>query len=249
MDFKLKDVMIVENLECAENIYKMVVKDEELAKETKPGQFYEIKVSNSLDPILRRPISVGDVNGDTITFYYKVVGKGTDLLSKEKETVNILGPLGRGFEILENKRVAIVGGGIGIAPLIYLARELKKHGNKITFFAGLRGKEENYLADLEKITAISLFSDDGTAGRKGFPVLGLEENIDNFDTVFSCGPLPLMKSVYNIVKDKSIASYFSLEERMGCGVGVCLGCVVETLDGYKLVCKDGPVFKGEVLKW
>lgn len=250
---KQRCVQVVENVRIAHSIYRLVVRDAELASLTKPGQFYELKVSDTFDPILRRPISIGDVIGDTLVFYYKVVGRGTELLTRFQsgQEIDILGPLGNTFPVSEGM-TALAGGGIGIAPLVYLARQMKQEGRQFVFFAGLRTADEDYLDDLRAIIGESnlrLFTDDGTKGTKGFAAHGLFESLSHFDTVMTCGPSVMMKCIAErVIADKKTI-YVSLEENMGCGVGVCLGCVVRTTTGYQLVCKDGPVFSGSDIVW
>lgn len=250
---KQKCVPIVENTRIAQSIYRVVVRDAELAALTKPGQFYELKVSDTFDPILRRPISIGDVVGDTLVFYYKVVGRGTELLSRFQigQELDILGPLGNTFPVPEGM-TALVGGGIGIAPLVYLARQLQQESRPFVFFAGLRTAEEDYLDDLRGMIGehnVRLFTDDGTKGTKGFAAHGLFDALAQFDTVMTCGPSIMMKCITERVVTEKKKIYVSLEENMGCGVGVCLGCVVRTQSGYQLVCKDGPVFSGSDIVW
>lgn len=251
---KINDVRILKNIKIAKDIYKMVVYSSEMAKETGPGQFYEFKVSSTYDPILRRPISIGLVEKDLLIFYYKIVGKGTKLMTqfKEGDYINILGPLGKKFPIYKDKVVLVIGGGIGIAPLIFLSEHLKLNNNRVKFLSGFHSKKEIYIEDLYSILPpddIKIFTDDGSKGSKGFPTDNLEGLIDNYDLVYSCGPEIMMKKINKIAFQKDIPVYYSLEEIMGCGVGVCMGCAVETVDGYKLVCKDGPIFKGRELKW
>ncbi|TYB31645.1 MAG: dihydroorotate dehydrogenase electron transfer subunit [Candidatus Mcinerneyibacterium aminivorans] len=251
---KINDVKILKNRKIAKDIYKMVVYSPAMAKETKPGQFYEIKVSDTYDPILRRPISIGLVEKDLLIFYYKVVGKGTGLMSKfeKDEFINILGPLGETFPINKDKNALIIGGGIGIAPLIYLSEYLKLNNNRVKFLAGFHSQKDIYIEDLYSILTpgdIKVFTDNGSTGMKGFPTDNLEEIIGDYDIVYTCGPEIMMKRANKIATERNIPIFHSLEEIMGCGVGVCMGCAVDTVDGYKLVCKDGPVFNGRNLKW
>ncbi len=251
---KQKCIPIIENTMIARSIWRIVLKDADLASQTLPGQFYEFKVSDTFDPILRRPISIGDVRGDELVFYYKVVGKGTELLTRFKagQVLDVLGPLGNTFPLDAQGMNGLAGGGIGIAPLIYLARTMKKNNMPVEFFAGLRSAEEDYLDDLRGIIgkdALHLYTDDGSKGTKGFAAHGLFDALDSIDTVFTCGPDIMMHCITERALTDKKKIYVSLEENMGCGVGVCLGCVVKTHAGYKLVCKDGPVFQGSDIVW
>ncbi len=172
--------------------------------------------------------------------------------SKEGEYINILGPLGEQFPLEVDKNVLVIGGGIGVAPLIYLSEYLKLNENRVKFLAGFESKKFNYIEDLYSILSpndVKIFTDDGTEGNEGFPTDYMEKMINKYDIVYSCGPEIMMKKANKIAKDNNIKIYHSLEEIMGCGVGVCMGCAVDTVNGYKLVCKDGPIFEGKELKW
>lgn len=252
---KVKEVEIKENIRLTETVFLLSVSDPELAALTRPGQFFNILVSGQLDPLLRRPVSIGDVRGGTLFFFYKVVGQGTAILSQRKkgETVSLLGPLGRGFP-LERESHLLIGGGIGAAPLVYLLRTLLEMKKKAVLHAGFPCSEEDYLTPyhdggiLKEKEALLLFTEDGSRGLKGYPTSLLEEYPEQ-TTIHTCGPLPLMKAAERICRQRGMESWHSLEERMACGAGACLGCVVRTVSGHQLVCKDGPVFSGEELPW
>lgn len=205
----------------------------------KPGQFYMLRGWNEY-PLLARPISIHDLEENKITFLYQVVGKGTKIISKLKinDTLQLLGPLGNSFPInSKNKNIAIVSGGIGIAPMKYLAKRLK--GN-IDLYAGF--KDEDYLIDelsyLFKNTIIS--TETGRVGKKGFITEFIK---DKYDVIYACGPNPMMQSL-NKLNLQSL-SYYSMEANMACGIGACLGCSIETKNGIKRVCHDGPIFESK----
>lgn len=235
-----KSVEILENKKVSEGIYLMRLIT---ALKGTPGQFYMLKVGN-LDPLLPRPISIYDVGENEISFLYKVVGKGTEIMAKKKpcDTIEILGPLGNGFKI-EGEKVAVVGGGIGIAPLLYLCKKLKSENKHVDVFLGYRTKP--YLTEeFEKVAdKVNIATEDGSVGHKGYvtEIIGKD-----FDTLYSCGPNLMMKSLKNLnICDRE---YYSLEARMACGIGACLGCSIKTVNGMKRVCHEGPIFsKDEVV--
>ena len=238
-----------------ENIYKFSVKSPEIANEAKAGQFLEIKVSNDIEPVLRRPISIYNVDRENglVEFIFQVKGRGTEILKdrREGEKIDILGPLGNGvFSVKEYNNVAIIGGGIGTYPLYELAKELKGKAKKVTMYMGFRNKE---LVTLEKefsevVDNLVITTDDGSYKKQGYAIDVLKEDnkSEKFDIVFACGPTPMLKAVKSFVDEENIYAELSLEERMGCGVGACLGCATKIIDGdsfkYGHVCKDGPVF-------
>lgn len=222
------------------------------------GQFLEIRVTDEIEPLLRRPISIYNVEGDIVEFVFQVKGKGTEILSKkeEGEEIDILGPLGQGnFEFEGKNNIAIIGGGIGIFPLHELAKRAKGKA-KINMYLGFRSKdfivlEEEYRNLSDKFI---LTTDDGTYGEKGFAINFLEQDIKTgkIDGIFACGPLPMLRAVQELAKSTKIPCQISLEERMGCGIGVCLGCAVKINAGeqvvYGHVCKGGPVFDSNIVE-
>ena len=232
------DGIVISNKLISNNIYKLVLKGE---FEGQPGQFYMIRGWSGLDPFLPRPISIADLGEGHITFLYEARGKGTQIISKLSEgmTLSILGPLGNGFDYKTDKKIALVSGGIGIAPMLYLAKSLDK---KPDLYAGFRN-QGYYLDELSSfVENIHVSTEDGSEGYKGYVIDLLEPS--KYDTILTCGPIPMMKSV--IKKCEGITPvYISMEARMACGVGACLGCTINTTNGIKRVCKDGPVFKGE----
>lgn len=222
------------------------------------GQFLEIRVANEIEPLLRRPISIYNIQGEIVEFVFQVKGKGTKILSDKKigEEIDVLGPLGQGtFNFKDKKNIAIIGGGIGIFPLYELAKEAKKTA-KINMYLGFRNKdfvvlEKEYKDVSDKFT---LTTDDGSYGEKGFAINFLEKDLKNekIDGIYACGPLPMLKAVQKLAKETNTPCQISLEERMGCGIGVCLGCAVKVNAGeetvYTHVCKAGPVFDSNVVQ-
>lgn len=245
---QILDVKILENKKIAKNTYKLIFNSDQLSKTASCGQFIHIRITDTTSPLLRRPISLAGVDSSGYCMIiYKVVGKGTKLLSQKKpgDYLDILGPLGCGFPTdIQDKKPIIIGGGVGTAPLLFLAQQISA-GSALIGFAT---KDEMFgIKTLETAGFdTKIYTNDGTCGKKGYPTDKLEKHIDKDSIIFACGPTPLLKKVKNIAKAKNIPTYISLEERMACGVGACLGCSVKTPDGgYKKTCSDGPVFSAD----
>ncbi|MED3573478.1 dihydroorotate dehydrogenase electron transfer subunit [Cytobacillus praedii] len=250
---------IVSQAEIAEHIFKLTLQGELVREMNEPGQFVHLKVSDYAEPLLRRPISISDINKDEnqFTMIYRAEGRGTALLSERKpgDFVDVLGPLGNGFPIeaaSTGETALLVGGGIGVPPLYELSKRLVKRGVKVIHVLGFQS--ENFVfydEDFTKLGETYVATVDGSYGTKGFVTNIIEDRKLTFDVLYSCGPTPMLKALENNYKDKKV--YLSLEERMGCGIGACFACVCHTADDpsghtYKKVCSDGPVFKaGEVL--
>ena len=225
--------------------------------EVRPGNFAEIQVPESQDVFLRRPFSILDVDHENriISFYVKVIGKGTrklgELLVGQK--VNIIYPLGNSYSIEDGTRNAlIVGGGSGIAPFILLGRELKKKNINTTFLLGARTAKDILLTEeFSKYGNVLTTTEDGSLGEKGLVTQHsvFQPQNFNFDKVFTCGPDPMMKAVGRIAQERSVSCEVSLENTMACGFGVCLCCVTPTQEGNKRVCMEGPVFNVNYLSW
>ncbi len=218
-----------------------------------PGQFINIKTSEGTDPLLRRPFSIFDAEGDTATIIIRVIGKGTELLSRmEPGEINVVGPTGNGFTMEENKNLLLAGGGVGNAPLFYLMKELKKRGNRITYIYCSRSASYLFYPEMyEKLAdEFIITTDDGSAGVKGFATDVMKDKIsaEGYDRVYCCGPDPMMKKTTSLTHKNSPVEV-SVENYFGCGVGLCVGCTVDTVDGYKRACVDGPVFDGRKILW
>lgn len=232
---------ILENKLISNKIYKLAI---EFNGEIKPGQFFMLKtLDNSF--LLPRPISVNDVNGNIITFLYRVEGIGTTVISKmrENDQIQSFGPLGNGFDTTKLLgKVAVVGGGIGIAPLLYLTKKLGKNADVYLGY-----KDHVYIAEeFEKYAHNTVVvTEDGSRGLKGFVTEYVD--FDKYDIVVTCGPEIMMNKIVEKCREKKVQCFVSLERRMACGLGACLGCTVETINGNKRACKDGPVFSSEEL--
>jgi len=222
-----------------------------------PGNFAEIRIPDAPDVFLRRPFSVLDVDykNRSISFYVKVIGKGTKKLGEfqKGQKVNIIYPLGNSYSIPDDLKTAlIVGGGSGIAPFILLGKALKKRNIRTTFLLGGRSKKDILLTgEFSKYGDVQVTTEDGSMGEKGLVTghsIFSKENFD-FDKVFTCGPDPMMKAVGKIAQDRGVNCEVSLENMMACGFGVCLCCVTATPSGNKRVCIEGPVFNVNNLSW
>ncbi len=244
----------VESLQkLSECIYKMNINSEYIAGKAKPGQFVNIKCCDGINALLRRPISICNVdkNKKSIDIVFQIKGIGTEYLSQKNpgDKVDLIGPLGNPFTILEEyKNIAVVGGGIGVFPLLYLLNEIK--GARKSAFLGFRNKNFVVLNDEFKKACDKLVisTDDGSQGYNGLITEPLEEELKNnkFDIIYTCGPTPMIKKVVDIANKNEIKCQVSLEQRMGCGIGACLVCACKTKSDdewkYSHVCKDGPVF-------
>lgn len=241
----------------AEGIYKFTVKAPAIASKAKAGQFLEIKISKTGAPFLRRPISIYNICKEEglVEFIFQVKGEGTKLLAEENvgAEIDIMGPLGNGsFDISDYKKVAIIGGGIGTYPLYELAKELNEKSD-VTVYMGFRNKDLVTLEDeFAKVSnRLVITTDDGSYKEKGFAINFLKEDCkkEKTDMIYACGPLPMLKAVREFALEENIPCQVSLEERMGCGIGACLGCAIKIISGeeprFGHVCKDGPVFNAK----
>lgn len=236
---------ILENIAVAPSVYRMILKGDTSAL-ISPGQFVNIKIEGKF---LRRPISICDYDGETITLIYKVVGSGTQLLSKMivGEKLDLLTGLGNGYNTEKcGEKPLLIGGGVGIPPLYNLCKKLIEQGKKPTVLLGFNKKEEIFYEDMfAKLGAETVVTTaDGSYGIKGF-VTDAMRDID-YDYFFTCGPEPMFRSIESVAKT---SGQFSFEERMGCGFGACMGCSCKTKYGTKRICKDGPVLCREEIIW
>ena len=245
LDLKVK---AVERLSEKHVLLKLT--DDKPLPEMLPGQFVEVRVDGSLTTFLRRPISINyvDRQANELWLMVAMVGDGTRQLGKLRvgDTLNCVLPLGNGFTVQSGsvalKKMLLVGGGVGVAPLLYLGAELKAQGYEVTFLLGGR------LDLFNKYGRVCVTTEDGTLGEKGF-VTNHSVLVESFDKIFTCGPTPMMKAVARYAKEKNIYCEASLENMMACGLGACLCCVEKTTEGNLCVCKDGPVFNIKRLLW
>ena len=269
MDYRKKETtVVVSQKEISKDIFDLRVKTD-AAMAAVPGQFAGIFPPSDAK-ILMRPISIceADAEKGEIRFVYRIAGEGTRLISglKEGDKVNLLSVLGNGFpiEATEGKKVAVMGGGIGIPPMLELAKTLNAENQKagvqkndecvIRSVMGYRDEQTFLKEDLEKYSSVYPATEDGSVGTKGNVMDAIRENALEADVIFACGPMPMLRAIKAFAQEKQIPAYISLEEHMACGVGACLGCVVKTKEEdhhshvhNARICTDGPVFEaGEV---
>ncbi|MBI5555012.1 MAG: dihydroorotate dehydrogenase electron transfer subunit [Elusimicrobia bacterium] len=243
--------VLANSLICG-NFFKLVLQNKSIAAQAKPGQFINIRVDKGQDLLLRRPLSIYLAKDDKLEIIYKVVGRGTDKLAqvKEQEKLDVIGPLGNGYTLTAGKAL-LVGGGTGIASLVFLAAALKTKFNSVpTVLIGAKSKEDLLcFTALEKIgCAVKAATADGSVGFHGLVTELFREIVAIFSThpsmVYACGPRPMLRELVRLCRHFRIPCEISLEEHLGCGVGACLGCVVKgAKNEYLRVCKEGPVFK------
>lgn len=250
------DLNVVSNEKLGDKHILMKLTSASPLPEMRPGQFAEVRVDNSNTTFLRRPISIHFVDKlkNELWLLIQLVGDGTRKLStlKEGDVLNLVLPLGNGFSDPQDqqKSLLLVGGGVGIAPLLELGSYLKGKGYQPTFLLGVRsGKDLLQMNEFEKIGKVLVTTEDGTLGEKGFVTNHSVLTKEKFDKIYSCGPTPMMKAVAAFASQHSIDCEVSLENKMACGLGACLCCVTETKEGHKCVCSDGPVFNIKDLTW
>ena len=231
--------------------------DDKPLPEMLPGQFVEVRIDGSPSTFLRRPISINFVDRQANEMWLMVamVGDGTHQLGmlKAGDTLNCVLPLGNGFTLpsgrIAGHKVLLVGGGVGVAPLLYLGKVLQQQGCEVTFLLGGRSRKDLLEVDIfNKYGRVCVTTEDGTMGEKGF-VTNHSVLADAFDKIYTCGPTPMMKAVARYATEKDIRCEASLENLMACGLGACLCCVEKTTEGNLCVCKDGPVFDIKRLFW
>ncbi len=243
----------------APDVFCLTFQAPKIAATACPGQFVMVRVIDGLDPLLRRPFSIHRSSGKdgTISLLFKVIGKGTEILAQRcvGDQLDLVGPLGNGFNVSHDQPVCLIGGGMGIAPLLFLAEQLKQSGRetkKDHVLLGARNKDE--LAPLaEEFSvlgyAVQLASDDGSIGHKGFIPDLLDFVLPTVEQVYTCGPHLMMENIVGQCQRAEVSCQVSLETHMACGMGACLGCTVHGKRGLVHVCKQGPVFNADVLAW
>lgn len=260
---KITKCRIVSNRNIAPGHYVMDLDAPALGKSSKPGQFVSVSVRGTgTDPLIRVPLGIHKMSPKGISLLYKVVGESTKRLSlmRKGEEADVLGPLGNGFEVSGVRKgdlVLVVSGGHGVAPLYALSEALVKRNADVEFFTGAcRAEHIVCEKDLRKLGAkIRISTDDGSRGKKCYvtDLLGefLERRANNErqTTIFACGPRPMLAAASLTAAKYGIKAQVSVDAYMACGIGVCLGCAIRTTDGYKMVCKDGPVFDSREIVW
>lgn len=247
---KMKSTVIEQKM-IADGICSMWLDAKEVAVQAKPGQFISV-YSNDKSRVLPRPISICEIDCEkgTLRIVYRVVGKGTEEFSKAEagDSFEILGPLGNGFPIEEakGKKVLMIGGGIGVPPMLQTAKEIE---GEAIIVSGYRNQDLFLKEELESAGTLFIATEDGSVGTKGNVVDAIRENQIEADMMFACGPKPMLRALKNYALEKGIPCWISMEEKMACGVGACLACVCQSKDvdshshvHNKRICKDGPVF-------
>ena len=242
---------VITNSEVMPGTYLIWLESPQIAAEAKPGQF--VMVSCGEDTLLRRPLSVHQVDGGKIALLFAIVGKGTRWLSQRQigDTIDIFGPLGNGFAISpESKNLLLVAGGIGIAPIRFLADAANKQSKNITLLMGAQQAVQHLSTELlPSPMKLVISTDDGSMGNKGPSTLSIPHEANRADQVFACGPVAMYRTMAQMPELKGKPVQVSLEVVMGCGHGVCYGCTIRTKKGLKQVCKDGPVFDLDDILW
>lgn len=265
----IEDLTVIKNTQLNSKHHLIEFKHPGQLPEMKPGQFVEAKIDGSEKTYLRRPFSIHRVDYSTQTMHLlvKVVGDGTNTLAHKKEgdIVNIMFPLGIGFNLTEKKEVLLIGGGCGIAPLFYLAQQLCENENNVTILIGSRTSDDILMAeDYKKFGKVYISTEDGSLGEKGMVTMhslirGKSKTISEytdvtnnlqpkFDKIYCCGPDGMMRAIAHYAEQLNIPCEVSLENTMACGIGACLCCVVESTSGNITVCTEGPVFDSKRLK-
>lgn len=246
---------VIENIKIAKDTYKMKIKGSFVKECRTPGQFLNIRIGNGKEHMLRRPISISEIEREEnmVTIVYRINGAGTKFMAdiSSGSDIDIMGPLGRGYDIfsIQSGQTAIlIGGGIGVPPLYELAKQLKKRNVEVITILGFNTKEEIfYEKEFSELGKTYVCTVDGSYGEKGFVTEVLKKENITFDKYYSCGPVVMLKSLMEVLKEKE--GYISLENRMACGIGACYACVCKkknTKDKkteYSRICYDGPVYK------
>lgn len=256
----IQDEMTVQSQQqIAKNIFEMKLSGKLVGEITSPGQFVHIRVADSFEPLLRRPISIAAISPETneMTIIYRAEGRGTALLSEKRQgdTVNVLGPLGNGFPVEETaagETAVLIGGGIGVPPLYELSKQLTAKGVNCIHVLGFESDDVVfYEKEFAALGETHIATVDGSNGTKGFVTNVMSGLTDDFAAFYSCGPMPMLDAVQKAYAGKK--GFLSFEQRMGCGIGACFACVCHTNENhtdksYVKVCSDGPVFKAGVVQ-
>jgi dihydroorotate dehydrogenase electron transfer subunit len=251
-----KKAKILFNVHLKSDYYKLTLNATDIAQVAQPGQFVMLRISDDYQPLLRRPFSIHSVNSQwhkrCIEILYEVIGEGTKILSGRRVGgyLDILGPLGNGFSILNTQYSILVGGGMGVAPLLFLAERIKtKHSkSKIKVLIGAKTKRKLLCKKefADSTLNVKISTNDGSSGFRGKITDLLKQELSSIkyreSSIYACGPKAMLREISLISKQYNIPAQISLDEYMACGLGVCLGCMIKTQEGYKRICKEGPVF-------
>lgn len=241
---KDSNLIIIQNIPLTSDVFQMKLGGD-ISQVKNPGEFVNLKIDGFY---LRRPISVCDKENEVLTLVYKAVGKGTEKMANMSpgDTIQTLTGLGNGYDLTKaGDKPLLIGGGVGVPPMYYLAKKLIEQGKDVTVILGFNTIDDVfYKKEFEDLGCETIVTTvDGTYGTPGFVTDVLPENYTYF---YTCGPEPMLKALY---KETKTSGQFSFEERMGCGFGACMGCSCKTVTGYKRICKDGPVLTKEEILW
>lgn len=250
-------VKVVSQNSLGNGIYDMVLQTENIAKAAKAGQFVSV-YSNDASKLLPRPISLCGIDRKkgTLRLVYRVTGEGTGTEEfsrlKAGDTVKILGPLGNGFTVVPGKKAFLIGGGIGVPPMLQLAKEMKASGEDIQVVMGYRNSDTFLLEEFEEVAETFVATEDGSLGIKGNVIDAIKSEKLNADIIYTCGPTPMLRALKAYAEENNMECYISMEERMACGIGACLACVCKSREkdahtnvNNKRICKEGPVFNAK----
>ncbi len=250
----VKEVRITNTELVTDGVYSMWIQDEEIVQNAKPGQFVSLYCKEG-SQLLPRPISICEIDkaNSTLRLVYRVVGKGTEEFSglKAGDTIRVMGPLGNGFT-LEGKKAILIGGGIGIPPMLQLAKSLDA---EVQVVLGYRDNDLFLKEEFEPYATVYVSTEDGSVGTKGNVIDAIKANGLEGDVIMACGPMPMLRGIKAYAQEKGIKTQISLEEKMACGIGACLACVCKSKEkdhhtnvDNKRICKDGPVFYAEEIE-
>jgi dihydroorotate dehydrogenase electron transfer subunit len=255
MTKRIEDLKVIENKRLNKDFFIIELEGNTKIPDLKPGQFIQVRVDGSPETFLRRPISVHDVDyvKNTLKILIQIAGKGTETLSKVKsgDSLNIIYPLGNSFSLpASGNKILLVGGGCGIAPLLFLGRYLKSNGFVPDILLGFRNKDRIIeFEEYHQIGNVFITTEDGSMGEKGYVTTHSIFSTHKYDMMYCCGPDRMMKAIADYCKKNEIVCEVSLENLMACGIGACLCCVVDAVKGNLCTCIDGPVFNVNDLKW
>lgn len=250
---------VLDHVEVAPEHFVMTLDAPEIAREARPGQFVMVRSLGAWDPLLPRAFSVyhADAEGGCIDIMYRQVGRGTGRLRLNEPGghVHLWGPLGKPFQLADVERVVLVGGGVGVPPIVFYAEYLDRLLAPVKVVALIGAATETFLVGIDHLqranATVRVATDDGTAGHHGYITELLPDYLEDVPTaVYACGPMPMLAAVARITEAQGVPAELALEAPMACGVGACLGCTVPRREGgYARVCTDGPVFRPEEIAW
>ena len=251
-------VTVVSQKQIGTGIYDLTIQTKEIAAAAKAGQFVSV-YSNDASKLLPRPISLCGIDrkAGTLRLVYRVTGEhtGTEQFSRLQagDTMKIMGPLGNGFTVEKGRKAFLIGGGIGVPPMLQLAKEMKDAGENFQIVMGYRDAGTFLLDEFKEQGESFVATEDGSVGTKGNVLDAIRENHLDADVIYACGPTPMLRALKTYAEEQNMTCYVSMEERMACGIGACLGCACRTIKNdeeyFAHVCKDGPVFNAKEVLW